>query len=73
MSMEMPWTSGNGGFPGLFAFSACQLEMISSSLVELSDSAISNVQRFHPYGDRLQWTSAAGPGRRARRWSAQKA
>ena len=27
---KWPWRSGNGGFPGLFAFSACRLEMTFS-------------------------------------------
>jgi hypothetical protein len=42
----------NGGYPGLFAFSACSLEMISSSPMEMKKCAISNVQLVHPYGER---------------------
>ncbi len=52
MSMKWPWKSGNGGFPDLVAFSACRLEMISSSLLEIKECAISNVQLAHPYGGR---------------------
>src|ERR1700730_10331487 len=53
---KWPWKSGNGSFPGLFAFSACQLEMIFSSLVEIKECAISNVQLVHP----LRGTAFAG-------------
>jgi hypothetical protein len=53
---KWPWKSGNGGFPGLFAFSARRLEMISSSPMEIKECAISNVQLVHP----LRGTACAG-------------
>jgi hypothetical protein len=65
MSMEIALDIWKWQFPWLFAFSACRLEMISSSLLEIEECAISNVQLLHPYGDGLRWTSPAGPGRRA--------
>jgi hypothetical protein len=43
-------------FPGLFAFSACRLEMIFSSPVEIKKPGISNVQHVHP----LRGTACVG-------------
>src|SRR6266851_4629537 len=54
--------SGNGSFPGLFAFPACQLEMISNTPAEIRVSAISNVQLVHP----LRGTASAGRRRPVR-------
>jgi len=50
MSMKMALEIWKWGLPGLFAFSACRLEMISGSLLEIKECAISNVQHVHPYG-----------------------
>ena len=48
-----PWTSGNGGCPGLLPFSADRLEMTSRSLVEIREAAISTCPPFPPpTGDR---------------------
>ena len=67
MSMEIALDiSGNGNFPGFFAFSARRLEIISSSPVEIKertrDFQMSSIST--PTGDGLRWTSPAGPGRR---------
>ena len=43
-----PWTSGNGGCPGLLPFSADRLEMTSRSLVEIREAAISTCPPFPP-------------------------
>jgi hypothetical protein len=53
---KWPWKSGNGGFLSFFAFSACRLEMIFSSPVEIKKPAISNVQHVHP----LRGTACVG-------------
>src|SRR5205823_3732331 len=50
------WTSGNGRFPSLFAFSAYLLEMIFGSLVEIKKCAISKCPACPP----LRGTAFAG-------------
>jgi hypothetical protein len=45
---KWPWTSGNGGCPGLLPFSADRLEMTSKSLVEIREAAISTCPPFPP-------------------------
>ena len=62
--MEMGWTSGNGGKPQLWPFPALRLEMISRPALEMRNSAISNVQHFHPLRGTGLLDVAAGPGRR---------
>jgi hypothetical protein len=62
MSMKIALDIENGGFAGLFAFSACWLEMISSSPVEIKDAPFPNVRHVHP----LRGTTLAG-----RRWPVQ--
>src|SRR6516164_2628371 len=62
------WTSGNGSFPGLFAFSACRLKMIFSCSVQIKECAIFNVQHIHP----LRGTARVGRRRPARAVEASK-
>jgi hypothetical protein len=45
---KLPWKSGNGGFVGLFRSPADRLDMISSSLVEIRETAISTCPPFSP-------------------------
>ena len=62
MSVEMTLETWKDGFPGLFAFPACRLEMISSSPLEIKECAISNVQLVYP----LWGTASAGHRRPVR-------
>jgi hypothetical protein len=64
VSVEMQ-KCGNRGLSGLPAFPPHRLEIISSSLVEIRETAISHVHHFHPLrGTCPPWTWSAGPGRR---------
>ena len=56
MSMKMGLEIWKWRFPWPLAFSAPRLEMIFSSLVEIKECAISNVQLVHP----LRGTAFAG-------------
>jgi hypothetical protein len=64
---KWPWTSGNGGFPGLFAFSAYRLEMIFSRLVEIRECAISKCPAHPP----LRGRPALDVAGRSRPWGRQ--
>jgi hypothetical protein len=62
MFVKMALESGNGGFLGFFAFSACRLEMIFNSPVEIKEPAFFQCSASPPpTGAGLRWTSPAGP------------